>query len=553
MKHVVQRRSKDQQAERGAEQNLTGTSSDVDDADYGAEADATEVEEALDAVREYLRSISKHRLLTHKEEIALGLRVEAMVHLRLLREELKQSYGREASAVELGATVWERLSDHSNLLRGIARSLGVVSDGLGLFELLTQANIRGLLDAPVEPRVLRGIAESMDAPEAEASAGITALSKLLRLLPPAVVEALYHEHQRPGAAMTYADATTFLQPHETTLRSWWDRVEQEGRDAADLMIKANLRLVVSVAKKYARAGMPMLDLIQEGNVGLMRAVEKFDPHRGFKFSTYATWWIRQAITRALADQGRTIRMPAHMIERLQKLSGAERRLQTSLGREPTEEELADALGWTVGTIREVREHRPYTVSLEAPIGDEEEGATLEQFVEDTSAWDPEELAIRTVSREEILRALQGLPARLRLILELRFGLYDDQPRTLEAVGMELGLTRERVRQLERQALEKLRASKQLVIAGGSGPSGDMLLGEITHYFPRTGVAAVRLHRPIHRGDRIRVLGKATDMEQTAEWLEIDHRPVAEGAPGDDLALKVAAKVRKGDRLWLKAA
>ena len=240
---------------------------------------------------------------------------------------------------------------------------------------------------------------------------------------------------------------------EDALEAWWDVIEMRGRSSGETLTNSNLRLVVSVARKYLNRGLPLLDLIQEGNLGLMRAVEKFDSHRGYKFSTYATWWIRQAVTRALADQGRTIRLPVHVVERLQQLNAAERKLLGKLDREPTAEELAEELGWPEENIESLLQQRQHTVSLETPVGDEE--STLEDFIQDTSSWTPDEIAIKLLKREDIIDAMDELTARLRLALTLRFGFFDDSVRPHVEVGKELGVTRERCRTLETSALERL--------------------------------------------------------------------------------------------------
>jgi RNA polymerase primary sigma factor len=309
--------------------------------------------------------------------------------------------------------------------------------------------------ADVDVERMQAIADRVGIDVALAAKCVAELSILCRILPVDIREYLAVEMRRNGANPSPTFATQYFQQRTVYARDLLDDISYESQRARAALTEANLRLVVSVAKKYIGRGMSLLDLIQEGNIGLIRAVEKFEFRKGFKFSTYATWWIRQAITRAIADQARTIRIPVHMVETINKLSRLSRRLLQDLGREPTSEEIGMKMEMPAEKVREIMKVSQEPVSLETPIG-EEEDSHLGDFIEDQSALAPADAASHQLLKEQVDDVLRSLTHRERRVLQLRFGLDDGRQRTLEEVGREFGVTRERIRQIEAKALRKLR-------------------------------------------------------------------------------------------------
>ncbi len=413
-----------------------------------------------DSVRMYLYEIGQVGLLSSQDEKIQAKKIEAGKRIQEIKEDFIRQYGVDPNPSQIVLNMLIDLGKAREIIGLLREELGLQSCSY-FKESVAEPDVQKNLINEIDQEFTRSIAAKTCKNTATIEREMINISLNIRLLPEEILAAVSDETTLDQIEILARDPefTRSLAIDERQLERLLKNIEIEAERAKKTLTEANLRLVVSVAKKHTGRGIPIQDLFQEGNIGLIKAVEKFDYHRGYKFSTYATWWIRQAVTRAIADQARTIRIPVHMIEVIHKLTTVSRQLCQRYGREPTYEEIGTEMDLSTDKVKEIVKFSQFPTSLETPIG-EEKDSRLGDLIEDESAVPPPDAALHRLLGEEIDKVLSTLTPRESRILKLRFGLSDGRSRTLEEVGKEFNVTRERIRQIEAKALRKLRHPKR---------------------------------------------------------------------------------------------
>jgi len=443
---------------------------EVDEKEEGEEIVAEETDESKppgapgdyevidDSIRMYLQELGRVPLLKAHEEKVLCRKMELGRYVERLKVDHFRKYQKFPLPVDIVIHVVSQLSRGYPVARIVEEHIGMERSS-NVVETIKNPEFRSAIDVVIDPSLVAAIAKGIDKEITTAEEAIVNLSINSQLLPQQLLELLAiakPSGQKLKALLTNKMFLSQLDSHSGEFKAYFEKVGTEAEVSERHLTEANLRLVVSIAKKHIARGMPFLDLIQEGNIGLMRAIEKFQYRRGYKFSTYATWWIRQGITRSIADQSRTIRVPVHMVEAINKILRTMRQLVQEIGHEPSYEEIGGRLDMSPKRVEEVMAvffRQP--ISLDMPIG-EDADSRLGDLVEDRGSLAPAEATSQQLLKEQIDRVLDELTEREKKVLQLRFGLQDGRARTLEEVGKEFSVTRERIRQIEGKALRKLR-------------------------------------------------------------------------------------------------